>query len=282
MSKNFSLLSLIWYALLASLLLSLSSIIGNFFHEQNLLSWNMTVIVQGVVFSLATLITLFIISRKNKVILKSLSLTQFKVTKYTLVAILTPFILVVLGLLSAYQLGLIRDIQFNLSSGVISAILLNIVTAFLYEAFPEEVFIRGLVLNELSKKFRFIVTIFLQPILFVCIATFSTTVTSFVLNKSLDINISYVILIFTFGIALQLYKYCSGSLWVNILFHLVYLGVTRYIASNGTNPKYPNLISFKEDIPGIMVIYLSFGWVIIGSILILSILALVKRKSSKI
>ncbi|WP_323710734.1 hypothetical protein [Mammaliicoccus lentus] len=38
MSKNFSLLHLIWYVLLASLLLSLSSIIGNFFHEQNLLS----------------------------------------------------------------------------------------------------------------------------------------------------------------------------------------------------------------------------------------------------
>ena len=111
MSKNFSLLHLIWYVLLTSLL-----IIGNFFHEQNLLSWNMTVLVQGVVFSLATLITLFIISRKNKDILKSLLLTQFKFTKYTLVAILKPFILVLLGLLSDYQLGLIRDIQFNLSS----------------------------------------------------------------------------------------------------------------------------------------------------------------------
>ena len=48
-------------------------------------------------------------------------------------------------------------------------VLFNCLFAVLYEAFPEEVLIRGLILNELRKKFKFIPSLFIQPVLFVII-----------------------------------------------------------------------------------------------------------------
>lgn len=52
-------------------------------------------------------------------------------------------------------------------------------------------------------------------------------------DEPFTITIDYFILLFTFGIALQLYKKYTGTLWMNIIYHIVYLEVARYISMGG-------------------------------------------------
>lgn len=52
-------------------------------------------------------------------------------------------------------------------------------------------------------------------------------------DEPFTITIDYFILLFTFGIALQLYKKYTRTLWMNIIYHIVYLEVARYISMGG-------------------------------------------------
>src|SRR5690625_7625647 len=82
------------------------------------------------------------------------------------VGIALPFILLGGGILTAYLLGGIENPSMNLTTSVVISVLINTITAFMYEAFPEEVFIRGLIFEELQKKFRFFVYLLLQLLIF--------------------------------------------------------------------------------------------------------------------
>src|SRR5699024_3029531 len=113
------------------------------------------------------------------------------------------------------------------------SILVNIITAFMYEAFPEEVFIRGLIFEELRKKFRFFTTLFLQPLMFICVPIAVMAMESIFFHKPFAVTIDYFILLFVFGIALQLYRAYIGSLWMSVVLHLILLAVISYIVVRG-------------------------------------------------
>src|SRR5690625_6844822 len=94
------------------------------------------------------------------------------------------------------------------------------------------------------------------------------------------LTIDYFILLFAFGIALQLYRKYTGSLWMNIVFHIVYLEVARYISLGGTYESGVALIEFDEAFEGFMSLYLSFLFIVILSVVVLSVLIL-NDKSNK-
>ena len=85
------------------------------------------------------------------------------------IGIALPFILLGVGILTAYLFGGIENLRMNLTTNVVISVLINTITAFMYEAFPEEVFILGLIFEELQKKFRFFVSLLLQPLIFICV-----------------------------------------------------------------------------------------------------------------
>src|SRR5699024_12548201 len=68
------------------------------------------------------------------------------------VGIALPFILLGGGILTAYLFGGIENLRMNLTTNVVISVLINTITAFMYEAFPEEVFIRGLIFEERSEE----------------------------------------------------------------------------------------------------------------------------------
>src|SRR5699024_11718380 len=72
-------------------------------------------------------------------------------------------------------------------------------------------------------------------------------------HKVFAVTIDYFILLFVFGIALQLYRAYTGSLWMSIIFHLIYLEVPRYIALGGVYESEVALLEFDETFEGFKI-----------------------------
>lgn len=177
--------------------------------------------------------------------------------------------------------GGIENVRFNLTGPILLAVLINAITAFMYEAFPEEVFIRGLIFSELRKKYRFIISLFLQLLLFMCVPVLAMGLAALFFNQPMQLTIDYFILLFAFGIALQLYREYTGSLWMSIYYHLMYLEIARYISGGGVYDPDAALLEFDEVFGGFMKLYLSFLFMVLLSIAVLSVLIIIDKKRSR-
>lgn len=270
------------YFVLVSLFLFVSGNIGQYLIEKKDMDRQIGMLLQGVIFTGLTLFILYILKRKNPDVFSNIGLKGVKSSSKLIVGITLPFTLALLGILTAYIFGGIENVRFNFTSSVIIAILINALTAFMYEAFPEEVFIRGLIFQELNKKFRFIISLILQPLMFICIPITVMALESIFFSDPFVITIDYIILLLTFGIALQLYRKYTGTLWMSIIFHIVYLEVVRYISMGGIYNPDVALIEFDEAFGGFMTLYLSFLFIVVFSIVVLSLLLLIESRKNKL
>src|SRR5699024_9720519 len=126
-------------------------------------------LLQGTIFTGLTLIVLFILKRKTPELFRLIGLKGVNSLSKMAIGIALPFILLGVGILTAYLFGGIEKISMNLTKSVVISILINTMTAFMYEAFPEEVFIRGLIFEELQKMFLFFSSLFLYSFIFFCV-----------------------------------------------------------------------------------------------------------------
>src|SRR5690625_2181373 len=269
------------YFTLISVFLFVAGNVGRYLREAQDMDRKVAMLIKGGIFTGLTLIVLYILKRKSPGILKSIGLKGVNSSTKMAIGIALPFILLGLGILTAYLFGGIENLSMNLTTSVVISVLINIITAFMYEAFPEEVFIRGLIFEELQKKFRFFVSLLLQPLIFICVPITVMSMESIFFNKPFAITIDYFILLFAFGIALQLYRTYTGSLWMNIIFHIVYLEVVRYISLGGAYESGVALLDFDETFEGFMSLYLSFLFIVIFSIVVLSFFILNDRRKMR-
>lgn len=269
------------YFVLVSLFLFVSGNVGQYLIETQGMDKQIAMLLQGIIFTGLTLVVLFVLKRENPDLLKNIGLKGVNSSSKLIFGIALPFILLVSGILTAYLFGGIENVRLNLTTDVIIAILINSLTAFMYEAFPEEVFIRGLIFEELHKKYRFIISLIFQPLIFICVPIMVMAMASIFFSEPFTVTIDYFILLFIFGIALQLYRRYTGTLWMSILFHIVYLEVARYISMGGMYNPDVALLEFDETFGGFMTLYLSFLIIVILSVVVLSVLLLIdKRKSN--
>ncbi|OCA86201.1 CPBP family intramembrane metalloprotease [Pradoshia sp. D12] len=280
-SFKFSISRLLMYFVLVSLFLFASGNVGQYLTKTQGMDRQNSMLLQGVIFSGLTLFVLYIFKRKQPDLFKNIGLKGVNSPSRLMVGIALPFILVITGILTAYLFGGIENVSLNLTATVIISILINTATAFMYEAFPEEVFIRGLIFEELHKKFRFIISLILQPLIFICVPVTVMALESIFFSKPFIITIDYIILLFTFGIALQLYRRYTGTIWMSMIFHVVYLEVARYISMGGMYDQDVALLIFDETFSGFMTLYLSFLFIVVFSVVVLSFLLLIdKRKNT--
>src|SRR5699024_8211706 len=244
-NQNIQPSAIVIYAALAAAFLFISGQTGSYLLENTDLSLKLVRFLQGVLFTALTLVLFFFVRRKDGEIVRKIKLGSPKSPGRMKTAILIPFILISLGILSADIFGLVENTSLNLKTSVMMALLLDTVTAFLYEAFPGELFLRGLIYEQLRRKFSFLVSLFFQTLIFLLLA-----VSSFML---------------------QLAKEYTGTLWMSIIFHLIYLETARFI-SGATSTGKEGLIVFDELFPGALIIYLSFLFVVMGSLICFSIL----------
>ncbi len=280
-SSKFSFSRLLLYFVLVSLFLFVSSHVGRYLLENQVMDRQGAMLLQGVIFTGLTLVVLYILKRKNPDVFKNIGLKHVHSPSKLIVGIALPFILLGSGILTAYLFGGIENVSLNLTTNVIISILINSITAFMYEAFPEEIFIRGLIFEELNKKFRFNISLILQPLIFICVPVVVMALSSILFSEPFGLTIDYFILLFTFGIALQLYRKYTGTLWMSIIFHVVYLEVARYISSGGMYDPDAALLKFDEVFGGFMNLYLSFLFIVVFSVAILSVLLLIDKRKNK-
>src|SRR5699024_10103970 len=280
-SIKFRMGRLFLYFTLISVFLFISGNVGRYLIEAQDMNRKVAMLLQGGIFTGLTLIVLYILKRKSPESLKSIGLKGVNSSKNMAIGIILPFILLGLGILTAYLLGGIENLSMNLTTSVVISILINTITAFMYEAFPEEVFLRGLIFEELQRKFRFFTSLLLQPLIFICVPITVMTMESMFFDRPFALTKDYFILLFAFGIALQLYRTYTGSLWMSIIFHIVYLEVARYISLGGTYESGVALIEFDETFEGFMSLYLSFLFIVIFSIVVLSFLILNDRRKMR-
>ncbi|WKA52662.1 lysostaphin resistance A-like protein [Planococcus liqunii] len=279
-SSKFRISRLLLYFLFVTLFLFISGNTGRYLIETHGFSWQIAMLLQGVIFTGLTTMVLFLLKQKNPSIFKNIGLSGIKSYPKLIIGLVLPFALVVLGILTAYFIGGIENVTINLSVNVLIAIFINSVIALLFEAFPEEVFIRGLIFEELNKKYHFIVSLLLQPLIFICVPIAVTALTSLFLNESFEFTLDYFILLYTFGIALQLYRKYTGSLWMSMAFHIIYLEVTRFISMGGIYIPDIALMEFDESFEGFMSLYLSFLFIVVISVMVLIILLLIDKRTN--
>lgn len=269
---------IILYFLLVSLFLFISGNTGRYLIDTQGMNRQAALLLQGVIFTGLTLIVLYWLKAKNPQLFTFIGLRGMHSRSKLFVGAALPFVLLLSGIFSAALFGGIENISLQLTGGVLLAVFINTITAFLYEAFPEEVFIRGLIFSELRKKYRFIVSLFLQMLLFMGVPTLVMVLAALFFNQPLQLTIDYFVLLFAFGVALQLYREYTGSLWMSIYYHLMYLEIARYISGGGMYDPDVALLAFDEVFGGFMTLYLSFLFMVLLSIAVLTVLLLIDKK----
>lgn len=68
---------------------------------------------------------------------------------------------------------------------------------------------------------------------------------------------------------------------MSIIFHVIYLEVTRYISSGGMYDTNTTLLQFDETFGGFMMLYLSFLFIVVLSVVVLSILLLIDNRKNR-
>ena len=179
------------------------------------------------------------------------------------------------GFAIAHLLGWIKVTQFHFSVHLVTALLLNMIIAFFYEAFPEELTFRGTVYYALNKRWNCFMALLLQPILFV-LAPIIVSVLQYIAGiESPAITLDYIVLLLTFGYILQLLRIVTGSLWTSIAFHLVFLENSRFFVLQGEE----RFITYEEIVPGTGVLFVVFFMLLIVGTLLLIPIAITRRNT---
>lgn len=242
--------------------------------------WQFT---QAIIFTCLVLLVMFWLQKKMSInIWEFIRLTSFKNGFYQLlIGMFIPVLLVGLGVIIGHLLGLITFQGFNFSINLFIAIIINMVIAFLYEAFPEEIILRGYVYSVLRERMGRFLSVLLQTILFVLFPIALTGLQSLFGMDTSPITPAYIILIFTFGIALMLVRLLTGNLWASIGFHLAYLEIARFVVPQGEHTYMKgiqSLIIYDELEPGIGTVFLLLCMIILMTIVIGTILSILKKK----
>ncbi|MBD8499583.1 CPBP family intramembrane metalloprotease [Paenibacillus sp. CAU 1523] len=178
--------------------------------------------------------------------------------------------------------GLIANVQWHAPDQWFAALFINIIIAFLYEAFPEELALRGLLYDVLRHRFTAWLAVPLQMLLFVSVPIFVTQLQVLVgMAPGNIINMGYVITIISFGFVLQLVRLWSGNIWASMGFHIAYLEIMRFVVAKGYGAS--PILTYHESVPGIIIIIPAV--VILGggvaSLVILGVKHLVQKRKMK-
>ncbi|HLQ83162.1 MAG TPA: type II CAAX endopeptidase family protein [Pseudogracilibacillus sp.] len=202
---------------------------------------------------------------------------SLKRVNHLLTGIIFVIILVVIGIILAMLAG--TSLEWQSPNVWLGAVLLNILVAFLFEALPEELIFRGLIYDVLSHRLHTWTAVLLQTLLFTLGPAVLLLIQSiFGFDVGVNANIFYFVLLFFFGIVLQLIRVWTGSLWSSIGFHLAFLITQRFTVTKEFSQiaDWPPIIVYNDKITGLAE-GLVLEMMIIGGILILLLILGVRR-----
>ncbi|MCJ1655338.1 CPBP family intramembrane metalloprotease [Staphylococcus sp. NRL 16/872] len=274
--RKFSISRIIAYMLLTIFILLISGELSGFLIEHGLPK-PLGQLLSGLMFTISALIIVKYIHSKNPSILREIKLVGYSNKRDLIIALILPFLITLAAFGIVIGTGMISNFRISTDIHIWSMFLFNCIFAILYEAFPEEVLIRGLILNELRKKFNFMESLFIQPLLFSIIGGVAHIVTNLIHMGGPEIFsvIEHMIQFYLFGFVIQLYREFSGSLFANMLFHLVCLETTRFIFVSSEL----SIIKFDEIAFGFTSLVGLFFGLYLGSAIILSFLLWLRKRN---
>ncbi|MCY7826505.1 CPBP family intramembrane metalloprotease [Bacillus spizizenii] len=221
---------------------------------------------QGIQAGLVTLITVpllyILFKRFSSRPFYSIGLSGWR---QTIMGAMYVIVLSASGFAIAHFFGWIKVTQFHFSAHLVTVLLLNMMIAFFYEAFPEELTFRGTMYYALNRRFNCFIALLLQPILFV-LAPLTVSGLQYIAGiESPAITLDYIVLLLSFGFILQLLRIVTGSLWTSIGFHLAFLENSRFFVLQGDK----RFITYEEIVPGTGALFVIFFMLIIVGTLLL-------------
>ncbi|MCY9235721.1 CPBP family intramembrane metalloprotease [Bacillus spizizenii] len=221
---------------------------------------------QGIQAGLVTLITVpllyILFKRFSSRPFYSIGLSGWR---QTIMGAMYVIVLSASGFAIAHFFGWIKVTQFHFSAHLVTVLLLNMMIAFFYEAFPEELTFRGTMYYALNRRFNCFIALLLQPILFV-LAPLTVSGLQYIAGiESPAITLDYIVLLLSFGFILQLLRIATGSLWTSIGFHLAFLENSRFFVLQGDK----RFITYEEIVPGTGALFVIFFMLIIVGTLLL-------------
>lgn len=124
------------------------------------------------------------------------------------------------------------QIQFAAPSAVVvGRLLLQLFVVFCFEAFPEELALRGYVLTNLADWVSRWLAVLGQAVLFVLWAfAIASVLPLFGLGAGWSIGTGRLVMFFAIGVTMALVRLWTGSLWGSIGYHLTYQSIVQSIA----------------------------------------------------
>jgi uncharacterized protein len=132
-------------------------------------------------------------------------------------------------------------LSINPAPGAVTAIGVGILTAFFFEALPEELLFRGYIFRNLNtampKWIAGLMTIGLFALLpvFVVLLQQHLFKTEIQVGPSDHLTIGYILTMVTFGTFLQYLRVLTGTVWTGIGFHLFFLMSNRIVGSRASS-----------------------------------------------
>lgn len=252
-----------WITMVLGLFLAI--VAGSFVKEAEASS-QIVFIVQAIVCAVLIVPTVFIIVRRCRLHEKFLPLNK-KTLLLFLSGVGLAGGLASIGVWLAIQNGWITDVKWDFSFELLTIIVIQALISLGYEAIPEELTLRGLVYSGLRTHLSAFIAVVTQIILFVLVPiTVDGLKYAVGMSFQSQVNAPYILLLLLFGINLQLLRIITGSLWASIGFHITFLLCSRYLF--GPNER---LLSFTEETQGVTQVMVMFGYVILGSCIVLSL-----------
>ncbi|WCR28421.1 CPBP family intramembrane metalloprotease [Paenibacillus thiaminolyticus] len=265
-----------WSTLVVSLFLA--GLAGDAANQLLGLSGNSRTFVQGIVMSgLVVPIILYLYPHVYKITgaTSKPSVYSWKRLPHFITGVLLAIALASLGFIIASSQGWIVMGKWHTPDQWLAALLTNVIIAFLYEALPEELGLRGMLYDLLRHRFAAWLAVLFQIILFILVPITATGLqVLFGLAPGNIINMPYIILILSFGTCLQLLRLWTGSLWASIGFHLAYLEIMRFVI---LPHQYGGpIITFHESVPGLVGLF-TMIMIIVGGIIVSLVILGAKR-----
>lgn len=247
-----------------------ATLAGEFVSTIGAAEW-MVHLIQAVVIISIVLPVLFVIRRHFHMKSVLLPLTGKSII-HLLFGALFATSLAFIGLAIASMNNWITITEWHFSAEFLLAVALNSCIAFLYEALPEELSMRGMVYDGLRLRLRLPVffAYVTQIILFLLVPMSVSLLQELVgMDAGNRITLDYMILLLTYGITLQLLRSLTGSLWASIGFHVAYLEVARFVVMPGDRPA---LLSYTAQDNGLAEIFILYMMIIFVGGIILAVL----------
>lgn len=138
-------------------------------------------------------------------------------------------------------------ISLNSSGSVLSSIAAAVLTAFFFEALPEELAFRGYIYRNLNSNYKRWVAALMTVGLFAFLPVVLVQIQHYVLGMDIRIGgndrltVSYVAAMAVFGAFTMYLRILTGNIWTSIGFHLAFLQTSRLVS-----PREDSLVRLSD------------------------------------